>query len=54
MAISQTKKGVEEVAKARVPNLMLTNHSKFDKMCNLIEIFYSQFFLSSKESLFGF
>ena len=52
MAISQTKKGVEEVAKARVPNLMLTNHSKFDDICNLIQNFYSQFFLSSKESLF--
>ena len=31
---------------------MLTNQSKFDNMCHLIENFYSQFFLSSKESLF--
>ena len=31
---------------------MPTNHSKFDNMSNLIENFYSQFFLSNKESLF--
>ena len=31
---------------------MLTNQSKFDNMCHLMEKFYSQFFLSSKESLF--
>ena len=31
---------------------MLTNQSKFDNICNLIENFYSQFFLRSKENLF--